>query len=308
MENLHTITKSSQLNEIFEKTQDKLIVLMFYTKNNPDCRKARSAFDRSAVNNTISQFCLIDMDKFEGDSRYTRGINNMPWFDFYHLGNKLASTGTYNDKELENYVKSAQQYVMRQTQMKNNSANGGNNSFMNGFNPSYNQSNPINPAQVSQDILNYYAISNPQAAQQLLQNPQMLQQLTQQRIQQLQMQQMPNQIPNQMPNQIPNQMPNLMPNQMPNLMPPLDPSNSKIMEVLPTFQQMQQMFQIFQMMQQMGLINSSNNPVPDLPQTAPTLAPPPAPTPPPSETTIELPNGDKLIPLPGGKYGLVKKN
>src|SRR5579872_4332242 len=187
MENLHTITKSSQLNEIFEKTQDKLIVLMFYTKNNPDCRKARSAFDRSAVNNTISQFCLIDMDKFEGDSRYTRGINNMPWFDFYHLGNKLASTGTYNDKELENYVKSAQQYVMRQTQMKNNSANGGNNSFMNGFNPSYNQSNPINPAQVSQDILNYYAISNPQAAQQLLQNPQMLQQLTQQRIQQLQM-------------------------------------------------------------------------------------------------------------------------
>lgn len=333
MDNFQIITKSNQLNEIFEKNHDKLLILMFYIKNNPDCRKAKSAFEKASMNHTITQFCLIDMDKFEGDSRFTHNINNMPRFDFYHMGNQIGTINTSNEKELENCIRSSEQMMMTQNNIKNNNTSSQNNTFGGGgtgmFNQ-YSQMPQFNPAQVQQQILNYAMSSNPAFAQQLMQNPQMLQQVTQQQIQKMQQQQMAQMAQmsaqmSQMAPQMPTQMaPQMVPQMAP--MPPMtspvqsspnnfgkpdtsgippnfmsipfDNSNTKIMEVLPTFQQMQQMFQIFQMMQQMGLISPTASPtIPNesTPKTEDT-------------TTIELPNGDKLIPLPGGKYGLIKKN
>lgn len=58
---------------------------------------------------------------------------------------------------------------------------------------------------------------------------------------------------------------------------------------LPTLKQMQYMFQIFQLMQQMGMLQ------------------PTAPIAPDSEAIV-LDNGDKIIPLPDGRFKLIKKS
>lgn len=61
-------------------------------------------------------------------------------------------------------------------------------------------------------------------------------------------------------------------------------------ETIPTFNQLSTMFQIFTMMVQMGVLN--------IPQTVNDNQ---------NNVTL-LPNGDKLIALTNGKYGLIKKN
>lgn len=63
---------------------------------------------------------------------------------------------------------------------------------------------------------------------------------------------------------------------------------------MPNAQQIQRMFNIFQMMQQMGILNNQNI----LPTTNQKDK---------IEDEIILKNGDKLIPLSNGKYGLIKK-
>lgn len=63
---------------------------------------------------------------------------------------------------------------------------------------------------------------------------------------------------------------------------------------MPNAQQIQQMFNIFQMMQQMGILNNQNI----LPTNSHKDK---------IEGEIILKNGDKLIPLADGKYGLIKK-
>src|SRR5271170_4166452 len=131
---------------------------MFYTKNNPDCRRAKSAFEKSATNHLTTLFCIIDMDKYEGDSRYTANINNMPRFDLYHMGNSIATFSSSNDKEIEMQIQSCERYVMMN--LKNNGQSMG--SQMN-----------INPVQIQQQILNNAMMHNPPLAAQLLQNPQM---------------------------------------------------------------------------------------------------------------------------------------
>jgi len=59
---------------------------------------------------------------------------------------------------------------------------------------------------------------------------------------------------------------------------------------LPSLEQMQQMFQIFQMMQQMGVLQTS-------PKTTAAT----------HDGIIQLPDGDKIVPLADGKYGLIRK-
>ena len=76
MDNLFIITDSNQLQKVFDNGQEKLIVIMFYSKNNPDCRRAKQFFEKSAMNHNISLFCIVDMDKFEGESRYVNNVNN----------------------------------------------------------------------------------------------------------------------------------------------------------------------------------------------------------------------------------------
>jgi len=89
---------------------------------------------------------------------------------------------------------------------------------------------------------------------------------------------------------------------------------------IPNYQQMEQMlqmFKIFQMMQQMGVLNTQAIPGPanignmaTVGQTAGQAAGQPSSpeTKTDPEGTTYLPNGDKIIPLPNGQFGLIRKN
>ena len=333
MENLIHIVDATQINKIFETIQDKLIVLMFYTKNNPDCKRAKMSFEKVAANNNLSIFCLIDVDKFQGESRYVTNISTMPSYNCYYMCNSLGTFYGVSEKEIDNMVRSCQQYVITQNNMKSGSQ----------FN-----NQQLNQNQIQQQILNNAMMQNPLLAQQFIQNPMLLQQYTQKYIQSLQQQQMMQQtipntngyvpyfqpqmsqsqilpqtmnlkrdtvqditnytpstisydIPNSM-NHPMNAVPNSINNPMPNSMHPMNtiPNDTQNgFNTLPTMQQMQQMFQIFQMMQQMGILNIPNN------QSINKLE---------SNNQngqigneIILPNGEKLISLSNGKYGLIKK-
>ena len=303
MDNLVIITDSGQLNKIFENAGDKLVVLMFYTKNNPDCRRAKSAFEKSALNHSISYFCIIDMDKFEGESRYVKNISNMPKFDCYYQGNAIGSFMSANEKEIEEGIRTGERYVMMQTNTKNNMSQNSMGGMMN-MNQMQQQ---INPVQIKQQILNNAMMQNPMMANQLIQNPLMLEQLVQRQIQQIQQQQM-------MQQQMMPQMPMMnMPNTntafanttaIPALNTITQPTISTNPNVLPTLEQMQYYLKIFTMMQQMGILNTNtlnNLPMQDaVPKSQPNTADP--------DSTIVLPSGDKIIPLPNGKYGLIKKS
>lgn len=204
MENPIIIKDCGSLDKIITQVGDKLIVLLFFTKNNPECRKSRVYFDKHAQLNPTIHFCVIDLDNIQGNSKYLGNVNTLPKFNFYFRGSIIGSLSQNDENEFIGLIQKGQRYVLMQ---------------MKGMMPAVTQ-----PAFVP---------------------PQ------------------PNMI------QLASQLHN----------PALD-------SLMPTLQQMQYMFQIFQMMQQLGLIS------------APEIK---------KDDAIELSNGDKLIPLPGGKYGLIKK-
>ena len=303
MTNFIKITDSKQLDQLFETIQDKLIILMFFTKSNPECKRALNHFERSASSHTTSYFFVIDMDKFQGESRYTKNIQLMPKFEFYFSGNPMGGGVAFDDKEIERLVQNAERYVMTTNNMKNM-----NNINQNNTMPYMNQFTPMQIQQMQQQILNNLQMQNPTQARYLMQNPTMLQQMAQNQLMQQmqpmqQMQQMQQMQP--MQQQMSGQMPFMSQpmTSIPMMQQPSIPISSPIQPVLsttsttsnltPTFQQMQQMFQIFQMMQQMGIINPTAQPtIPDIQKQN-------------MEETV-LPNGDKIISLANGKYGLIK--
>lgn len=364
MDNFIKVTDANQLNKIFENAQDKLIILMFFVKN-AECRRALPFFEKAAMNNNISIFCLIDMDKFEGESRYITNATNMPKFDCFYMGNSIGTVSVSTEKEINQFVMYCQQYMMQYNNSKNNM-----NSSMSQFQgqnnmPMMNQMQPINIMQLKQQILNSIQMQNPQYYQYLMNNPMALQQLVQQQLQTMQQNQVLQQqqlLQQQMMMQQPVQtVPAIQPIQtiqppaqtqtqfpmnninLPVLSPTITPTasvqltnqaaalldtSSAANSVLPTLQQMQHMFRIFQMMQQMGVLHTpvninqnSQNPSNTNTETttdpkftmhsSPVLPPTPPPVNSPQQdpdNTIILSNGDKLIPLENGKYGLIKAN
>ena len=346
MENYFKITDAIELAKIFEMGQNKLIVLMFYSKNVPACRRCVPFFESIAVNHNLSLFCLIDMDKFDGDSKYVGNITNMPKFDAYYAGNPLSSTGATNDKEIEKFVAGGEQYILTQLGNKNKIMTDQTQPQTLSFDINY----QINPQQIQYQILQTMQVQNPQNYQYLIQNPEALQQLVQKQIiyrqQQIQMQQQRQQPmqptvpimqpmqPMQQPMQSmqqpmqamqqpmqPLQIPPMISQSMIPMMqqpiqnqwvqqqqqqPDIDNTVNTTNNILPTFQQMQQMFQIWQMMQQMGVLVTPGSSASQ--STAiPTSAESESHLQPNEENTLILPNGDKLISMPGGKYGLIKK-
>lgn len=314
--NFMKIVSSDELNKIFENAGDKLIVLLFFTKNNNDCKRALSAFEKSALNHITSIFCVIDTDKFHGESRYVSNISNMPKIECYYCGNSLGSYPISNEREVEQIIRSGEQYVITQNNMRNNGSNQNNMmnpmGMVNQMTPQLNQMPQANLMQIQQQILNNAQMQNPMQYQYLMQNPAVLSQLANKQMQMLQQQQMmqTQMMPqmgqlNQMPQQnFFNQMNPLMPS-MPTVNPtpivtPTTPINPNLPlgttnNAIPTLQQMQQMFQIFQMMQQMGVLNTQAAAPEPIKETT-------------TDNTLVLPTGEKLIPLGNGKFGLIKKS
>jgi len=175
-ENFIIITDANQLNKLFETIQDKIVVIMLYTKSNSECQKARNFFKNVASNNLLSYFCFIDVDKFKGESRYIDLNLSMPCFICYYSGNVICTYQTSNEKEIAQMVHSAQQYMMSQNNTRNNLAG---NQF---------QQN-INPMQIRQQILNHVQMQNPSQYYYLINNPAALNQLVQNQIQLMSQQQ-----------------------------------------------------------------------------------------------------------------------
>ena len=320
MENFFKITSADELDKIFENGDDKLITLMFFTKHNGECRRALSAFEKSALNHTTSYFCVIDTDKFQEKSRYVSNLNNMPKFECYYAGNTLGSYPTSNEKDIEQIVRSGEQYVMTQNNMKNSGMNQNNMMNQMGMMAPM-QMNQMNPMQIQQQILNQAQMTNSQQFQYLMQNPMVLQQMVQRQMMQQQQMMQPQQMMQQqipmmpqmpMTAQIPitaNNMPNTTQNSIMNSMAAMaQQQNNNTNNVVPSLQQMQTYFQIFQMMQQMGALNMPlQSPIQNQTISDTAINNEITTKEPESENPIILPNGDKLIPLPGGKFGLIKK-
>ena len=313
MENLIHIVDATQLNKIFDTVQDKLIVLMYYTKNNPDCKRAKMSFEKVATNNNLSIFCIIDVDKFQGESRYVTNISTMPSYNCYYMCNSLGTFYGVSEKEIDTMIRSCQQYVITQNNMKNGSQ----------FN-----NQQINQSQIQQQILNNAMMQNPLLAQQFIQNPMLLQQYTQKYIQSLQQQQMMQQnMPNtngyvpyfqpqmqQMPQSqiFPQSSMNLRRDTVPdiaNYVPPTIPhdvqnpmntitnsSNHQMNTVQNDMQSGLNTLPTLQQMQQMGILNIPNNQPINKQESSEQIG-----------NEIILPNGEKLISLSNGKYGLIKK-
>ncbi|AEQ60654.1 hypothetical protein [Acanthamoeba castellanii mamavirus] len=317
VDNLYNdIESDANIKEILTNAQDKLVILMFYSKGNPNSRRLLGHMEKIALNHCLSIFCVINMDKVqERDSRFFNNVT-VPQFDFYYQTNRFATyTNLNTDKDIEQCVRMAEQYVVTQNNSRNN---GQNNQSVNmfGSNSQMNTMNQINPMLVQQQILNNMQMTNPQMYTYLLQNPMTLNQLTQQQIQQMQqMQKQPMQsgmtnminMPNvsnmigmsnmnSIPNTIPQIPTNIATNQssIPSI-PSLSTNNN---DPLPTMQQLEKWFKLFQMMSAMGILNTSATPIiPEQNQNQSN-----------DEYEIEavLPDGRKIYKLPDGRFGVCK--
>lgn len=320
MENYYKISSSTELSKIFDNAQDKLIVLMFFTRNNRDCRVLEPIFEKIASKHTLSIFCLINTDKFEGNSRYLNNLSSMPKFECFYMGNPLGSQVTTNEKEIESLVHSGENHVMLHL-------NKANSSQMRSMGQS-NQMNQNQYNQIRQQILNRAQMSDMSYHNFLLQNPRALEdqiqkeyfnqgsnqpmqhmQSTQhmhhtQPAQHTQYHQSYHQQP---PIQYGQPMPQLTQLVNPQLMQPAPVTMAQLglkdnsIDV-PSMQQMNQMFKIFKMLYKMGVLDmsdiddSNDNSNDKVEQNTN------------DNNTVVLPNGDKLVTLPDGKYGLIKKS
>ena len=296
MTNFYKILNASSLNKIFDQASDRLIVLMVYSKDNVECRRALAHFEKSASNHLHSVFCLIDIDKFEGNSRYINTMGSLPKFESYFMDDSLGYICTSNPKEIESHIASGENYMMSQLQ-KNK----------------YNANSVAN--QVRQQILNEASFQNPKLYQHYLQNPNALQQAIFDKISHqqyiapqnpvvsgVQPTQYYNPAINQPQMQPPQPQPQ-MPQMPPQPMQPQIPQQTLPLQTLPQIStdieelnKMQQMFKIFTMLHKIGALNMPDSETPQNVQDNTSK----------TKDTIILPNGDKLIPLPDGKFGLVK--
>ncbi|MEM0354157.1 MAG: hypothetical protein QXW79_01110 [Thermoplasmata archaeon] len=256
MNNFFIIIDSNQLGKIFENANDRLVVLMFYTKNNPESRRAKNAFEKCAMNHTLSCFCVVDMDKFRGESRYINGVNHIPKFDCYYMGQLIGTFTSSDEKEIEMMVCRGEQYIMTQNNMKHNSFSG--------------------------HVFGGQQIHNQQIRQthQIVQNPYLLDQMVQR---QMDVQSVPLIHP---ANQ-----------EVPQSQLPIFPGKCQGINNLPTLEQMEQLIKLFKMMQEVGIFGTDTGKCESGKRTSNLV-----------DGTIVLPTGDKLVPLPNGKYGLIRKS
>lgn len=292
MSNFHFIAKAAGVEKVFDTNNDKLIVLMMFTKSNVECRRAKDALERIAsnTNNNTAVFCVVDVDHLDGTNRYVNNSANMPRFDLYLNGQLLTQRSTSNDREIDELVKYGIQQVMTR------SMSGGQNLPGQGIQPMPPQVTQQHLQQIRQTILNN-AMQNPMLYQQYMQNPNLLNMHIMQQAQQLQQQlntqfQMQQQIQQPQVSQL--QQMSQMP-QMPSNIPGLatltqSPNTTQVTGFKYNLQELADIFEIFKNMVRLGLINIDAVPsVP--PETQPIV-----------QEEIILPNGDKIIKIDDDKY------
>ena len=182
MSSIETIRDSNQLAKVLELSQDKLVIILYYGKGIPQCKYARKAHEQLAMKHTLSIFCMIDIENFEGDDRVINSGSNLPYFDFYYQTAKMGSFQGYDLKELDQRITSNQQYIMTQINQKNNMNQMYNQSAQSGMTHAQIQQNQQQYAQIQSQILNGAMTNNPQLYKQFIQNPQILNQAVNQQL------------------------------------------------------------------------------------------------------------------------------
>lgn len=288
MSNFHFLNKAAAIEKIFETNNDKLVVLMMYTKSNVECRRAKDAVERIASNNNnnTAVFCVVDVDHLEGTNRYVNNTSAMPRIDLYLNGQLLNQRSTANDREIDDLIKYGIQQVISRSM-------GGQVQQMQQMPP---QVTPQQVNAIRQNILSQ-AMQNPMLYQQFMSNPNLLNMQVAQQVQTLQ-QQMAMQFQMQQ-----NAQANLNPINMTSPLNPLMTSMQPMQPVQSTqstqfkynIQELADIFEIFKNMVRLGLINVDATPiVPN--ETQPIV-----------QEEIILPNGDKIIKIDDDKYVIEKK-
>lgn len=289
-DNFIQVDNSDALDTIFSKSGNKLVILLFITKHNTECRRAKQTLERCSSNHRLVIFCVVETDNFDGKSRFLAGIDKMPKIDGYYNGNMISTKIITHESEIETFIRSSEQIYMQSISPNNcmNGMNGmGNMNGMNNLSSLPMNSMNMNMSNIKNSILNNAKMTNPVMHSRLLSDPQLLDQLCKQQMLLILQNQkyQPNQ-QNMM--QINNMSNNGFNNQF-----ATNNQNNQINQnnqSIPSYNQLIQMFQIFQMMNQMGIINMEQKvSMSD------------------SDNVINLPNGDKIVTLSNNKYGLIRK-
>lgn len=290
MSNIEKVKNGNELNKHIETAQDKLVILFLFNGTDVNCKYARRACESAANKHNTSLFLEININEFSGDCSYynVKTIVSVPFFQFIYQNNPIGSYAGRDGYELDKNLVSALQYIgsmMKQRsdmqRMQNPNSWQPNTYNQNGFGHDNNKY-----MEFKQMLLNQ-SKQNPQHYNRLIQDPQLLHQTIIQLMSQSQAQSVPQFNPNVNVNPQP---------QPPTYQQPINIMQKEISNIIvPSFSQMQQMFQIWETMHQMGILNTT------VPPKQATIANKSV------EETI-LPNGDKIIPMGDGKYGLIRKS
>lgn len=264
----------SNIKKFIELNYNKLIILFFIKFN--DFSKITSILKSFCNANPVYTYYTIDLNKFEGSSEYIDNIKRTPQFDIYFFNNRLCTSFETEATEINKIL-----------------AN-----IYNGISESYIEQ-MINVDTVKKQILDLAKAQDIPYYEKLLQNPNLLQSITNSNI--FKSHQNQSKILKKNDQNLYNSV-DLTSHQLNNNLQPtainILNSQSSLLnnELVPTLQQMQYMFKIFKMMQQMGILEIpvKNNTILDSEVD--------------DQNPILLKNGDKLIKLNDGRYGLIKNN
>lgn len=234
MDNYLLINNSRSLDGIFRNIGNKLVIIYYYSKHNNTSIQLANELKKIAAQHSASFFCSVDIDHFNGESRFVDRQAKVPSIQGFYKGNTIGSTMVATEIELNDIIGKTEIYVRDLSLRENQSANLSN--YQYSHQPNY---APLQPP--PQYPFNGYQIND--AIRQS--------NLTESGLQ------------------------------------------------LPSMQQMQQMFKIFQMLQKMGVLLTDEEPIiQDTLENEKNTSP---------DGAIMLSNGDRIVPLGNGKYGVIEK-
>lgn len=226
--NYFKLSDSDKLDNLFKHANDKLVVVMYYSKHNPICRSLEISLAKISKLHPTTIFCIIEMDNFRGDSIfYIKSINDLPTFLFYHLQKQIGSGNHKTESEFEFALGKGENYVL--TQNNNNRI----------------QKPPINnPHNV---IIEQLKITDPVRYNHYLQHPQLMQQYVSSKISEARNIPLPT-------TSFSTTIPTTPSSNIPQPIGQNLPDNGEF-SYIPTMQQLRYMLEFFKMMQQMGVLN-----------------------------------------------------
>lgn len=163
---IEVIKNDGDLNLAISQSADKLVILFYYTKGNPQCKYSLKRYEDLAYNYSLAYFCMVDMDNFEDDNNgKISSITNTPFYEFYFRGNKFGSHVGSDVDQLRRKIEAGQRAASEQT---SNNINMNSNNNFNQFisNPMYQN--------VKQILCNHARQNNPMLLSQYMQNEQFL--------------------------------------------------------------------------------------------------------------------------------------